>query len=844
MGNVGIAGGRSRTWIKANGAFLLGVIALAVLTVDVVLVGMRIAPADMWFLEGSYIASAPGVPDATVTLPGVLDLPGVPADAPVVVHIPVDLPESAAGSPWTILVGDPGFRVTARWDGEPVHAAHTLDAAEGGIETPTLVGVLADTTPGRHVLDLEVRGFWGVRSLEGRVLVGTAAEVHRYQSRREFQRIALAAGLLAIGVLWLVLATGMRRQMLFAWIGLFFASMAIQFFAWSDSWGMLFTDVNARLVVRESASAAATAFSALGVAAALGPVHRVPLMAPVQTLVALTYLSALLLPWHQRLDLVMAASRTIDVVSASLCGLAMVLAAHDGNRTTRALLLASLPLLLSVVALTVNPAGSPPDSVLPWAAVSGILGSAVFMHRHAVDSERFGVLFERARDAVVVATRSGDVVQANPAARALLGNGRPLVEAVATESRSAMAHHLEAGAEGRRAEVVAEGRQLDSLAVDLSDSEVLLVLRDISGRPEAERSLRNVARLETVGILASGVAHDFNNALVALLDHVETLEREAGDADSRARLASVGEAILRTGRMSRRIVEIVRVGPDTPTLIDVAALVRDTVGWTAGLLAPHLTVVLEIADELPPTHAVRSEIEQVLLNLLSNAASVTPRGGMLRVGLIERSGFLELSVDDEGPGVPDELRTRIWEPFYTTRPTGSGIGLTVVARIVRDLGGDVAVLSRSSAVADGGRPLAGARFVVRFPVHPRGPRSDASTSVRVVVLAASDERARTLRVALLERGFLVDIVDNAPDALVAARSADVLVVDLELATFDGHAFAVGAREVLPALRVVVVGGPEVTPPGFRCVPASATGESVAAAVRAVLFQDASEGPSH
>jgi DNA-binding NtrC family response regulator len=116
--------------------------------------------------------------------------------------------------------------------------------------------------------------------------------------------------------------------------------------------------------------------------------------------------------------------------------------------------------------------------------------------------------------------------------------------------------------------------------------------------------------------------------------------------------------------------------------------------------------------------------------------------------------------------------------------------------------------------------------------------------VRVVVLAASDERARTLRVALLERGFLVDIVDNAPDALVAARSADVLVVDLELATFDGHAFAVGAREVLPALRVVVVGGPEVTPPGFRCVPASATGESVAAAVRAVLFQDASEGPSH
>jgi anti-sigma regulatory factor (Ser/Thr protein kinase) len=251
--------------------------------------------------------------------------------------------------------------------------------------------------------------------------------------------------------------------------------------------------------------------------------------------------------------------------------------------------------------------------------------------------------------------------------------------------------------------------------------------------------------------------HDLNNTLTGLLAHVDTL-RAGASPEEAARLDRIADAILRAARTGRHVATLVRDGASPEGPQDPGPIVRDTASWIVNAHPRRVQLQLDLDDALPRVHARATDIEQILVNLVGNAVKASPPDGTVRVSAHSDATCLHLTVEDEGGGVPPEARARVWEPFFTTRPDGTGIGLSVVARIARDLGGDV-------ALEDGAR---GARFRVSLPLTPgRTPR-------RPRVALVSDDAARhaRLRAMLRDRGFDVDEPGGRHDGVAIIDAPD------------------------------------------------------------------------
>lgn len=275
-----------------------------------------------------------------------------------------------------------------------------------------------------------------------------------------------------------------------------------------------------------------------------------------------------------------------------------------------------------------------------------------------------------------------------------------------------------------------------------------------AGRP-AGAVARDAVGLEALGLLASGIAHDFNNILAAVRGNVG-LAREAlaaGEPDvamAHADLAEVERAVARASALVRQLLAFGRRQARAPEPLDLNALVREAAGLLRALVGEEIRVVLRLPPDLPPSYADRSQVEQVLMNLVLNgrdaivdaatsagedtAASVAQKGGLpmrggtltiatgvehvvdadvARAGVPAPGEYGVLTVSDDGMGMSEATRARIFEPFFTTKPPdrGTGLGLAAAWGIVRQSGGGIrvdSVLGRGST------------FVVYLPTAARG----------------------------------------------------------------------------------------------------------------------------
>ncbi len=360
---------------------------------------------------------------------------------------------------------------------------------------------------------------------------------------------------------------------------------------------------------------------------------------------------------------------------------------------------------------------------------------------------------------------------------------------------------------GGEQEVEKDGRvYLLSATPVAGGADMILVAQDVTERRALERQLQRAQRLESVGRLAAGVAHDFNNILGAMVPSVDLLLRKVDDPRLRAYLETVAGGLERASEVVRQLLTFSRAGAFRPEHIDVNRTVEEALR----LLRPGLKDVELVWRPAPDLGRVRgdpTQIQQAVLNLALNAVDAMEGKGTLTVETYRdpSRGMVAIAVQDTGPGVPEELADKVFDPFFTTKDPakGTGLGLAIVFGVAERHGGQVRLV----------RPDAGgARFELLLPES--GPRrtgdspGDRPPSVLVV-----DDDPFVLSVlihAVRDLGYRVRAARSAEQALeIAARTDEPLagaVLDIRLQGMDGVELANRLTERIPGLPVLFVSG--------------------------------------
>jgi len=238
-----------------------------------------------------------------------------------------------------------------------------------------------------------------------------------------------------------------------------------------------------------------------------------------------------------------------------------------------------------------------------------------------------------------------------------------------------------------------------------------IALEDVTDRRTLEMRLRQTEKMDTVGRLAGGLAHDFNNVLTTILASASVLDETLVPGDPRRDAArDVIDAAERGAGMTRRLLMLSRRQKTEARPVNLNAIVGGLSNLLRRIVGPKVQLDAVLADALPDVVADPTELEQVILNLVVNAAQAMPEGGRLLVqtgnGELESAEAVTLTIADTGIGMDAATRAKIFEPFFTTKAEGTGLGLATVYGIVTRAGGDIEVESE---------PGRGTTFIVRVP---------------------------------------------------------------------------------------------------------------------------------
>lgn len=340
---------------------------------------------------------------------------------------------------------------------------------------------------------------------------------------------------------------------------------------------------------------------------------------------------------------------------------------------------------------------------------------------------------------------------------------------------------------------------------------------------QQREALHHSEKLAALGSLLAGVAHELNNPLSVVLAQATLLQETATDEKVIARGQKIKAPAERCAKIVRTFLAMARRRPPERVAVDLNDTVEAALEVLAyGLRSDGVTVLRDLAPDLPLTSADGDQLHQVVVNLLLNAQQAMTGSGsetrQLRVATRFDSvrGRIELTVDDSGPGIAPELRGRIFEPFFTTKPAGygTGVGLSLCHGIVDSHGGRIAV-----AQAD----LGGARFTVTLPYVPTetAARPSAATPAaiaaarRILIVDDEAEVAATCAELLSAVGYRCETAGNGREALdrLAVRGFDLILSDMRMPVLDGAGFyhELLRRDPAAAARVLFVTGDSLSP---------------------------------
>ncbi len=472
--------------------------------------------------------------------------------------------------------------------------------------------------------------------------------------------------------------------------------------------------------------------------------------------------------------------------------------------------------------------------------------------RHDEEAWRLAAIVESSEDAIISKDLDGIILTWNSGAERVYGYpapevlGRSMMLLLPDDRPDEETRILQRIRQGERVEHfetvrrTKAGRLIDvSLTISpIRDNKGSVVgashvARDITERREFEAKLKESTKLESLGVLAGGVAHDFNNLLTGILGNASLASDllPASHTQLREVLREVVSASERAAHLTRQLLAYAGKGRFVIELIDLSQMVKEISQLIRSSIPENVQLRLDLAEKLPCIAADSAQVQQVVMNLVINAAEAIPEPQLGNVfittsaqqvdenylrqifGADELAGgeYVALQVHDTGAGMDEGTLARIFDPFFTTKFTGRGLGLSAVQGIVRGHKGAIRVYSQ---------PGQGTTFKILFPAtRDRGAAPEeterpftSSARLGLTVLVVDDEQTvrRTATTSLEVHGYDVIAASSGPEALEIfsklAEKIAVVLLDLSMPGMNGEEVLRQLQRVRPEVKVVLSSG--------------------------------------
>lgn len=456
-------------------------------------------------------------------------------------------------------------------------------------------------------------------------------------------------------------------------------------------------------------------------------------------------------------------------------------------------------------------------------------------------------MLDSSLDAIIMVDEQGAIVEFNPAAELTFGRsrshvlGEQMAELLIPPSlreahHRGFAHFLATGEGpilGKRVELTALRADGSEFPVELaitkvaSDGPTLFTgyLRDLSEQRQLEQQLRNAQRMETVGRLAGGMAHEFNNILQTITGHSDLASAEVGPEQPELgrNIDQVKAAAGRAAVFTRKLLAFSRQQVVQPRVLDLSEMVEELAAMVRPLLAEGIELILDL-ETRAFLEADPGQLEQVIMNLVINARDAMPDGGQVTItvaalDVTESNGslpvppgrYVRLAVSDTGTGMAEATISSAFDPFFTTKEPGegTGLGLPTVHGIVTQSGGDIQITSAPGKGTTVNIYLPGTDAAHQEPTSERRPQA-AVASETVLLVEDLDAVRAVLRKILERNGYEVITASSGAEAIESVRAlakpVDLLITDMVMPGMNGHDLSKELVALYPGLRVIYMSG--------------------------------------